>query len=120
MKHALTKFEVIHIIKYILKGENNETIKRRYKTTIPSVYICFVIMCPQSLYLPQLWIEWSTTSLTAYNMSCFFSGCCCFFCESHTMTLFVNLMPFLVRTHACPLLPIDLCEQVYWMFSHVN
>lgn len=67
MKHALTKFEVIHIIKYILKGENNDTIKRRYKTTIPSVYICFVIMCPQSLYLPQLWIEWSTTSLTAYN-----------------------------------------------------
>lgn len=100
MKHALTKFEVIHIIKYILKGENNDTIKRRYKTTIPSVYICFVIMCPQSLYLPQLWIEWSTTSLTAYNMSCFFSGwevlplpCTprlLFFCESHTMTLFVN------------------------------
>lgn len=49
MKHALTKFEVIHIIKYILKGENNDTIKRRYKTTIPSVYICFVIMCPHAI-----------------------------------------------------------------------
>lgn len=45
MKYVLIKFEVIYIIKYIFKGENNEIIKRWYKMIILLVYICFVIMC---------------------------------------------------------------------------
>lgn len=63
MKYVLIKFEVIYIIKYIFKGENNDIIKRWYKMIILLVYICFVIMCLYVVFVFFLVVDWMVNDI---------------------------------------------------------
>lgn len=63
MKYVLIKFEVIYIIKYIFKGENNDIIKRWNKMIILLVYICFVIMCLYVVFVFFLVVDWMVNDI---------------------------------------------------------